>query len=73
MVEVRIQCNFNLQSLQIAGERAVGRAGEVPAPADAVFASISAGGYHSCGINVHGEVYCWGDNSSGQSDVPILE
>jgi alpha-tubulin suppressor-like RCC1 family protein/uncharacterized protein YjdB len=31
-----------------------------------VFASVSAGGAHSCGIASHGAVYCWGNNASGQ-------
>ncbi|HEV8501874.1 MAG TPA: Ig-like domain-containing protein [Casimicrobiaceae bacterium] len=31
-----------------------------------VFASISAGGDHTCGVTLEGVAYCWGDNSSGQ-------
>jgi len=30
------------------------------------FASIGAGGYHTCGITVGGDAYCWGLNASGQ-------
>ncbi len=29
-------------------------------------AQISAGGYHSCGIDEVGELYCWGRNDMGQ-------
>lgn len=28
---------------------------------------------HSCGVRVDGSVACWGDNSSGQTDVPSGE
>jgi len=27
--------------------------------------NISAGTYHACGININNELYCWGNNSSG--------
>jgi alpha-tubulin suppressor-like RCC1 family protein len=30
------------------------------------FASVSAGGYHTCGITVGGDAYCWGSNANGQ-------
>lgn len=30
------------------------------------FASITAGGQHSCALNPSGRAYCWGDNLSGQ-------
>jgi alpha-tubulin suppressor-like RCC1 family protein len=30
------------------------------------FASISAGGGHTCGVTPDGSLYCWGNNSSGQ-------
>jgi len=34
------------------------------------FASVSAGGWHTCGIRTDGTVNCWGDNSYGQTSVP---
>jgi alpha-tubulin suppressor-like RCC1 family protein len=30
------------------------------------FTGLAAGSYFTCGINANGEVWCWGDNSSGQ-------
>jgi alpha-tubulin suppressor-like RCC1 family protein len=34
-----------------------------------VFARISAGGYHSCGVTVSGTAYCWGENLFGQLGI----
>ncbi len=31
-----------------------------------IFASIDAGGYHTCGVTVAGRGYCWGANNTGQ-------
>ncbi len=31
-----------------------------------LFSSVAAGQGHTCGLLVHGELYCWGDNSRGQ-------
>ena len=25
------------------------------------FASVSAGGYHTCGVTTSGDAFCWGD------------
>jgi hypothetical protein len=30
------------------------------------FRQVSAGGVHSCGVDVQGQVYCWGSNQNGQ-------
>ena len=30
------------------------------------FASVSAGGTHTCGVTIAGDAYCWGANVSGQ-------
>jgi alpha-tubulin suppressor-like RCC1 family protein len=34
----------------------------VPIPSGLVFASVSVGGWHSCGVTTGGVAYCWGDN-----------
>ena len=45
--------------------------GVAQAQGGAVFASVSAGQTHSCGVQTSGAVVCWGDNSQGQvSPVP---
>jgi hypothetical protein len=36
-----------------------------------VFASISSGYFHSCGLTTLGTAYCWGDNSVGQIGAPV--
>ena len=37
-----------------------------PPPAGLVFASISSGYNHACGISTAGRAYCWGDNLLGE-------
>jgi alpha-tubulin suppressor-like RCC1 family protein len=52
----------------------------LPLTTNQIFASISAGGHHSCAITTGGKAYCWGENTNGQlgtgntsgSDVPVL-
>ena len=37
---------------------------------DSRFATISAGGIHTCGLLENGEARCWGNNDNGQSTPP---
>ena len=46
---------------------------QINVPAGRFWNSISAGQFHSCGIDSQGEALCWGDNSYGQSEVPAEE
>ena len=34
-------------------------------PPEGDFASVSAGGVHTCGVRVDGSVACWGNNEDG--------
>jgi alpha-tubulin suppressor-like RCC1 family protein len=36
----------------------------------AAFASVTAGGAHTCGLTASGTAYCWGRDESGQLGVP---
>ena len=38
----------------------------VPVPSGLVFASVSAGQWHSCGVTTGGVTYCWGSNAHGE-------
>jgi alpha-tubulin suppressor-like RCC1 family protein len=35
------------------------------------FASVAAGGLHSCALTEDGQAWCWGENSSGQAGFPL--
>lgn len=39
--------------------------GTTTPPTNLVFASVSVGYSHACGVTTAGAAYCWGDNSSG--------
>ncbi len=43
---------------------------EEEAPRDLRYLRVSAGGFHTCGVTVDGEIVCWGDNRRGQCDAP---
>jgi alpha-tubulin suppressor-like RCC1 family protein len=47
---------------------ATGSSSATPSPVSGgyTFSSISAGRFHTCGLNVVGKAYCWGEDSSGQ-------
>ena len=38
----------------------------VPLTGGQMFAAISRGGFHTCGVTTGGAAYCWGDNNNGQ-------
>ncbi|MCY4114372.1 MAG: hypothetical protein OXG33_10600 [Chloroflexi bacterium] len=42
-------------------------------PPDGAFASVSAGGVHTCGITTNGLVVCWGNDDHGQATPPAGE
>ena len=42
-------------------------------PPEAEFASVSAGGIHTCGVKTDGSVACWGYDDSGQATPPAGE
>lgn len=37
------------------------------------FASVAAGWLHACGISTAGTLYCWGNNTSGQLGIGIVD
>src|SRR5437879_13530835 len=65
-----------------ASQRTIAPCSHTPLPVNTtqIFASIFAGGHHTCAITTGGKAYCWGDNRKGQlgtgnttgSDVPVL-
>ncbi len=65
-----------------ASGRTVALCSHVPLPisTNQIFASVFAGGHHTCAITTGGKAYCWGGNGNGQlgtgntsgSDTPVL-
>ena len=51
-------------------DSAVVDSGEFDPPELSGWKTISAGHYHSCGINETGSILCWGQNDQGQTDAP---
>ena len=55
-----------------AAETALGPESEAPrfaaaaGAADRGFGSVSAGTFHTCGVDTSGAAFCWGDNSGGK-------
>ena len=42
-----------------------------PTPPEDSFVSVSAGGYHTCGLRSDGSVACWGSDLHGRSTPPV--
>lgn len=40
-------------------------------PTDTLFATVSVGEYHACGIDGAGAVECWGRNEAGEGSPPV--
>ncbi len=38
----------------------------VPVSGGLSFASVSTGEFHTCGVTINGDAYCWGYNGFGQ-------
>lgn len=45
---------------------ATGTSGAAPAGTTTGWAQVSSGAYHTCAITTGGQLWCWGQNSSGQ-------
>ena len=39
-------------------------------PCETTFKTVSAGGWHSCGVRADDTITCWGNNEYGQADAP---
>jgi alpha-tubulin suppressor-like RCC1 family protein len=48
------------------GTGALGSASPAAVAGGLVFADVSLGSTHTCGLTTNGEAYCWGDNSRGK-------
>ena len=57
---------INLDPVTEADEQTSYKAHESP---PGRFTQLSVGGRHNCGLREDGSIFCWGDNSEGQSDA----
>ena len=63
----RLQASANLKYQHLLLPRWYG---QTSPPEGEVFASISSGGTHTCGLREVGTVTCWGNDGDGQSSPP---
>jgi alpha-tubulin suppressor-like RCC1 family protein len=65
---------WGLNAFAALGNGSIGGATAIPtSPASGgiSFASIAAGGYHTCALTTAGEAWCWGLNLEGQTGIGV--